>query len=225
MTEIQDSQVDRVLVEQRREDDNPAVSDPHPDRTREFRTPGFSRMRLDWAGDDGAVIANVVEVIDQILLEQFPVAFEVRHEIFSVVREPEVDTDTGEVREDNLGFPIWRRNPSGTYVENWSLLTDRLREDSLHKITLYLVEWEDRQADFWGEAMFAKSAWEERFATLYLATPGVRPTVDACTAHGRAHSMEERYFAIYKSLLSRKVDALVRSMERLCQRLKDTTIR
>jgi hypothetical protein len=32
---------------------------------------------------------------------------------------------------------------------------------------------------------------------------------------------DERYFAIFESVLSRKADAIVRSMERLSQRLKD----
>lgn len=218
-------QVERTLTEVTREQDEPVVPDPHPDRTQEFRTPGFSRMRLTWAGDDGAVMAGVVELIDRMLEEEFPVAFETMHEIFSVVREQDADPTTGEALTDDRGLPVWKRNASGTYVENWGLLSSRAREDALHKITAYLFEWEEKQANYWGEAMFAKAQWEERFSAMYLSTPGNRPTIEASTAHGRAGSMEERYFAIFKTLLSRRVDSLVRSMERICQRLKDTTIR
>jgi hypothetical protein len=35
-------------------------------------------------------------------------------------------------------------------------------------------------------------------------------------------SMEDRYFAIFQSVLSRRAEALVRSMTRIEQRLKDT---
>jgi hypothetical protein len=223
-TDAEERQVARKVAEEIATQDETMEVDPHPDRTREFRTPGFARMRLNWSGEDGAVIAGVIETVDMILMERFPVAYEVMYEIFNVVREPEVD-GTGQPMMDHLQLPIWRKNASGTYVEDWGRLTDRLRENSLHKITLYLIEWEEHKENLWGEAMFAKAAWEERFAGGFLSAPGTKPTVDAATNYGRAASMEERYFAIFKTLVSRRADALTRSMERLGQRLKDTTIR
>jgi hypothetical protein len=224
-TPAEERQVARATAEEIAAQDETMEVDTHPDRTREFRTPGFSRMRLNWSGDDGAVINGVVETVDRQLMKMFPVAYEVRLELFDVVREAVVDLTTGEVALDHLKLPVWKTTSSGTYVEDWGRLTDRLRENSLHKITVYLVEWEEIQANLWGEAMFAKAAWEERFAAGFLKAPGAKPTVDASTNYGRAASMEERYFAIYRTLLSRRADALVRSMERLGQRLKDTTIR
>jgi hypothetical protein len=224
-TPAEERQVARRVAEQIKTQDEQMEVDPHPDRTREFRTPGFARMRLNWSGDDGAVIQGVIDTVDRILMEKFPVAYEVMYEIFNVVREAEIDPATGRPRKDHLGLVVWKQNSSGTYVEDWGKLTDRLRENSLHKITLYLIEWEEHKENLWGEAMFAKAAWEERFAGGFLNAPGTKPTVDAATSYGRAASMEERYFAIFKTLVSRRADALTRSMERLGQRLKDTTIR
>jgi hypothetical protein len=80
--------------------------------------------------------------------------------------------------------------------------------------------WEQRAADAWGEAMFAKAQWEERFAIDYDAP--FTGTIEDRTAKGNIGAREERYFAIFLSLYSRKADAVVRSLALLGQRLKDS---
>ena len=193
-----------------------------PDRTRESRTPNFSRMRLDWGSRDGAMMSSVHQVVQQILFERFPMAYELMHRLFDIVREPEM-LDDGEIVLDAFGFTVWRRTSTGAYIEDWSLLTDAERELLLHKITAYMFEWEQSAADLWGESMFAKAAWEERFSEGFVNSGG--KTVDDRSQSGRLYSQEERYFALFQSLLSRKAEALVRSMLHLSQRLKDTTLR
>jgi hypothetical protein len=159
-----EKQLDRVMREAQGDMDDLTEVDPHPDRTRELRTPGFSRMRLEWSGPDAQVLTTVM-----------------------------------------------------------GALTDRRREHFLHQISAHLFEWEQASQDLWGEAMFAKAAWEERFAWGYTTSEG--KTIDDRTQRARQASQEERYFAIYRTLLSRKADALVRSMQLINQRLKDTTLR
>jgi hypothetical protein len=66
----------------------------------------------------------------------------------------------------------------------------------------------------WGSAMFAKGIWEEAFAYGYT-TPRGKFTIDDRTQFGHLQSIEERYFAIFQSVLSRRADALVRSLQRL----------
>lgn len=68
--------------------------------------------------------------------------------------------------------------------------------------------------------MFAKALWTESFSH-YFDEP-MRGTVDDRTAKGNVKSAEERYFALYLSSVSRKADALVKSMDRLTLRLRDT---
>lgn len=194
-----------------------------PDRTRESRTPNFARMRLEWSGRDGAMMASVHETVQRILFERFTMAYELMHQLFSVIREPVINEVTGEVETDQHGWPVWRRTSVGGYMEDWSRLTDTERENLLYKITAYMFEWEQSAADLWGESMFAKAAWEERFASGFLNSQG--KTVDDRNQSGRLSSQEERYFALFQSLLSRKAEALVRSMLHLSQRLKDTTLR
>ena len=75
-------------------------------------------------------------------------------------------------------------------------------------------------SDAWGEAMFAKAMWEETFSIGYSAS--VSGTIDDRTAAGRIGAAEERYFAIFMTLYSRKAEAITRSMALLGQRLKDT---
>lgn len=198
-----------------------AEVDLHEDRTRENRTPGFSRMRTDWTGSDAIVVAQVTGIVDNRILMNFADAYSVMHELYEVVREPVTDAE-GTILKDAHGFTIWRRNGSGAYVEDYSRLTTKDRESLLFQITTRIFEWEQRAADAWGEAMFAKAQFEERFALTFASAPGTRPTVDDRTQHARSEAREERYFAIFQSLYSRKAEAIVRSMTLLSQRLKDT---
>ena len=62
--------------------------------------------------------------------------------------------------------------------------------------------------------MFAKGAWEEAFADAYVAGNG-RLTIDDRTQRGHQASIERRYFGIFQAMLSRRADAIIRSMERL----------
>ena len=114
-------------------------------------------------------------------------------------------------------------------MEDWSLLGHTQRSDFLDAITMHLWEWEQTAVDAWAEAMYAKVAWEEKFANGYIKLPGNaisgKPTIDDRTQTGHSFSAQERYFAVYCSALSRKADALVRSMTRIQRLLENTTTR
>lgn len=201
------------------EAETPAEVDPHPDRTREIKTPGFSRMRTDWSAHDSGQIQQLRTVVDGRILKLFPEAFVLMNNIYDLVRQPQTDGD-GVIVTDKYGFPVWARNPTGGYIEDFTILTDREKEDFLFRITTNLFEWRQTAADLWGEAMFAKAQWEEAMAIGYDSS--TKKTVEDRTQAGRLHSTDERYFSIFLSLLSRKADAIVNSCELLGQRLKDT---
>lgn len=213
-------QTDTVLKEVSAEADRGTEVEMHDDRTRENRTPGFSRMRTEWHGPDKAQIDSIRAVVDGQIMRLFPDAFVLMYDLFSVVREADVD-EKGEVRLDIHGLPLWRRTPDGAFIEDYSRLGIREREDFLFRITTNIFEWKQTAADLWGDAMFAKAQWEEAFADGFVNARGTRPTVDDKTNQARMHSLDQRYFAIFQTLMSRKADAVVSGMELLGQRLKD----
>lgn len=190
------------------------------ERKRTFRTPGFSRMRTQWNSADRQVIQHAQSVVDGRILHNFEDAYQVMHEVYDLVRTPEVNPETGEILTDQWGFPIWKKTNTGSYEEDWSRLTKRERENLLFTITTRLFDWEQRAADAWGEAMFAKAQFEERFAIGF--DEPMSGTVDDRRAHANIESREERYFAIFLTLYSRKAEAVVRTLSLLGQRLKDS---
>lgn len=192
------------------------------ERRRVFSSLSFSRMRTDWRPEQASSISRMHAAVSEVMLDRFAGAYRLMYEIYDAVREPLVDEDTGEVVVDEHGFPEWRRTESGAYVEDWSMLTSRQRENFLFQITTSLWEWQQDAADIWGEAMMAKSVWQESFSHHFDAEAS--GTVDARTARGNVASAEDRYFAVYASLLSRKAEALCRNMELLGQRTKDTMV-
>lgn len=185
---------------------------------KKFRTPGFSRMRLDWRGPDRDVIQRAKDITQTQILSTFRDAFEIMNEIFEVVREAEVDQSGNPVR-DQFGYAVWKRNPNGTYIEDWSKLARKEREHLLYSITTRLFDWEQRKDDLWAEAMFAKGQWEERFSIDYSGP--MDGTIEDRTSYARIGAREERYFAILVATLSRKADSIVRVMNNLALRLRD----
>ena len=223
-------QVERALADVDRPDDpgqeQPLQPDIRPDRTRQFTNTSFSRMRTGWAGDDSTRLAEVRAIADEIVKAEFRVAFAVMERIYRSVRTPLVDGETGEVRTYPDGTPMWELDELGCPVESWGMLTEHDRKALLFTIGAWLFEWELKAVDAWAEAMFAKVQWEEKFARGFIALPGMqvsgKPTIDDRTQWGHQFSAEERYFAVFRSVLSRKADAVIRSMNRLYRLLEGT---
>lgn len=213
---------EEYLQEVSQEADQTTTVELPDERQRLFRTPGFSRMRTDWRGEDAFMMTRVHEAVDKLVGESFADAYSIMYELYCVVREPVMDGEAPKTDAD--GFVVWRRNATGSYVEDWEKLRTRDRERFLFLITTRLFEWTQKASSAWAEAMFAKALWEDAFSLGYEELEGSKPTVDARTAHGRIASRDERYFAIFTTYYSRKVDAIVKSMELLSQRLKDVHV-
>ena len=190
----------------------------HAEVTTRWRTPGFQRMRYSWNEDDQRVIARAQHEVQRVIAESFSDAYALMYRIYEIVREPELNSE-GQPIVDHFGMTQWRRAVDGWFVEDFSLLTRKQREDFLGSLVTSIFTWEQRSAEMWGDAMFAKAQFEERFAIAYDAP--ISGTVDDRRAIGNKDAAEERYFAIFLSLVSRRSEALVRSMDRLQLRLKD----
>ena len=202
------------------EADRPIEVTTDPERTREMSSTNFSRMAVttEWTREDATEIRMIHDIIDGRILHNFADAYAIMNEVYDIVRVPEVDERTAVIRTDRFGFTVWKKGVNGAFIEDWSLLGIKQREHLLYRITAFLFEWEQRQAEAWVEAMFAKAKWEERFAEAF-SEPAGRVTDEQRTQAGRLGARQERYFAIFLSGYSRKADSVVKSMERLALRL------
>ncbi|MGH7868187.1 MAG: hypothetical protein ACREP9_11345, partial [Candidatus Dormibacteraceae bacterium] len=199
-------------------DEHPVEPDIPPDRTRRFEHVNFSRMRTSWLQGDQIKVQQMGLEADRIMHRCFPEAYALMEWLYSIVREPEINIITDQpLRGPDLNIR-WKRNDRGLLIEDWSRLGDRERSEILDRLVMNMFEWEQQVAVMWGSAMFAKGIWEETFADGYV-TPRGSLTVDDRTQRGHLASIEERYFGIFESILSRRADALLRSMNRIYARL------
>jgi hypothetical protein len=192
------------------------------ERKRKFETPGMSRMPLniDWSADQQMAITRMHRIIDDRVMREFKDAYALMFELFSVVREPIMRN--GEQLLDQQGFVQWKTTPTGQFVEDWGQLKSSERERFLYQITTRLFAWEQRAAEAWAESMYSKVTWEMSFAAGYDDLgQGSKDTIEGRTAHGKLVARDDHFLAIFRTYYSRKVEALVRSMERISQRLKD----
>jgi hypothetical protein len=206
-------------VKQAEEIDQPLAEESKEERAKRWRTPGFQRMRFTWRPEDAGVVQSAHVAADQAIVRAFPDAYRLMNDIYTIVREPQMNKATGEVVTDANGFTVWMRTPDGGYVEDWSALTRKQMSEFIGAITVKIFGWEQTKDALWMDAMMAKAQFEERFAIAYDSS--LKGTVDDRTAVGNKDAAEERYFAIFLSTLSRKADSLVRSMDRLSMRLNN----
>jgi len=198
--------------------EKPLEPDIPPDRTRQFAHTSFSRMRTGWRGEDREAILRLNALSDQFVRVRFSGAFSIMDRLNRMVRTQAVDS-SGEYVTDPDGSPVWVKDEYGEPEEDWGRLTDRDRRDLLGRLVARLFEWERESVNAWSEAMVSKVQWEEVFSRGFTAMPGAqvsgKPTVDDRTQWGHRTSIEERYFAVFKSALSRRADAIIRSMRSL----------
>jgi hypothetical protein len=182
----------------------------------------FTRIRTDWTGEEGDVVASLHGQIDTIMHSTFPDVYQLLEELYDIVRTPEVDAE-GHPILDLHGKKVWSRNFYGDWHEDWSKLTRMEQEHFMFRITTRLTIWRQRSDKLWMEALLAKARWEERFSVAYGAASfaGRRDTIESRTSHAKADAAEERYFAVYTAAVSRRSASLVGSMELIAQRIKD----
>jgi hypothetical protein len=197
------------------------------DRTRMFRETGLSRMKRTWHGADALIIAQLEDEASRIIKDQFRVAFAIQNKIHKYVRRQRVNEVTGELQYYQGGEPIWETDAQGVPVEDWGLLSETAREDLLYAIAIHMFEWELAKSRLWAQAMYAKVDWEVKFASAFVNMPGSqisgRPTIDDRTQAGHRDSAQERYFAVFRSAISRQADGLVSAMKGLQFLLQKTT--
>jgi hypothetical protein len=217
--------VERFVRQESQEADRLPEVDPHDDRTRENTSSGLSRMRLEWRDDDAEAVAGLHQIIDNVILEHFAGAYQVMNDLYEIVREPKVNRETGEIEVDEHGWPVWERSESGAYIEDYSRLGSKEVKDFLFKITTRLFQWEQSAAKLKGDSMFAKAIWEQALARHYVdsRTAGGR-TVEDRTQMARTGSREDRLFSIFRTVISWRAEAIVRSMSLLSQRMKDVLV-
>jgi hypothetical protein len=185
---------------------------------RRFRSPGFSRLTVDWSKEDKIVLTRAQNAVEKKLISEFSDAYQIMNRLYDLIRIPKMK-DGNPLRDQN-GWIIWQVDDFGHPIEDWEKLTYREKDNLLFSITSKLFNWEQTASKAWAESMYAKANWEESFAFSFENV--LSGTVQDREQRGRIGSVDERLFAIFLSSYSRSAEALVRSMDRLALRLRDT---
>lgn len=224
--QTEDRIVEQVVQEYSEGFENLAEPNPFPDRRRAFTSTGFSRLRTRWNTEEAQVISMAQQQVELELLHAFPDVYRLLTKLYDSVRTYRRDPETDQpIINPVTNLPIWEKDAFGVEVEDWSRMTNREKEDFLFQLSTRLVMWEQKAAELKAEALYAKANWEERFAAGFQNTEhidGRRPTVDDRTQEGQTAARDSRYLAIYMTVRSNRADALIRGMQRLEQRMKDT---
>lgn len=210
--------VDAVAREAAKEMTQPVEEAVLPEeRKTSWKRTGFTRMSLEWGSEEQVTMHQVLRQVRRLYVKAFPDLVELEMDLLLRVRLP-VSVD-GEISRDEYGYPVWQQTTTGAYIEDWQRMTSAEREGFLHRIYTSLFDWQRRRVEAWTEAMFSKARWEEAFGEGYTNSGG--KTDRDREERGKLSSMEERYFALYKSAFAEMVKSQVDAVEKMGQRLKD----
>jgi len=195
--------------------EEPLAADIPPDRTRQFASTSFSRMRTGWSGDDAETVMELNALAGELVRNRMQAAFALMERVYRTVRTPETD-DGGVVVAYPDGTPVWKKDGLGMPEEDWDQIDGDERRRLLLAISAHMFEWEIESSRLWADAMYSKGIWEEAFAQGFTAIPpGVvsgRPTVDDRTQWGHKNAAQERYFALFRSSMSRQAEGILKAM-------------
>lgn len=189
--------------------DDPVDVQLPEERRVQFERTGFARMKLEWDPDDQIMMGKIHRAVDRMVDENFGDLLVTMYEIYDRVREP-IETPEGK---------DWKRNPTGSYVEDWSVFTGKERTNLIYRLQMSIVDWTRRSEEVRAEALFAKANWEEAFAIGFESLKSTRSTVQDRENRARLESRQQRYFALYINYYSRVVEGYVRNMESLLLRV------
>lgn len=186
-------------------------------------TRGFQRMKMDLQGSERDVLNSMMTNMERLIHEEFAEEFAIMNDLYWEVRTPVTD-DTGEIQYNTWGFPEYEKNPDGSYVEDWSRLTQKEIKHFIFRIINSTFAGEQKSANAWGRALLAKTRYEEAFAVDFDNHSDPKATVEARRAHAESKAIDYKYYAVLQTWYSRKAEGIIKRLDALHQRMKDMLV-
>jgi hypothetical protein len=185
-------------------------------------TRGFQRMKMDLQGSERDVLNSMMINMEKLIREEFAEEFAIMNDLHWIVRDQVVVDD--EPQYDDWGFPVYERNPDGSYVEDWGRLTQKQTKHFIFRIINSTFAGEQKSADAWGRALLAKTRYEEAFSVQFDNHPDNKATVESRKAHAESRAIDYKYYAVLQTWYSRKAEGIIKRLDALHQRLKDSLV-
>lgn len=186
-------------------------------------TRGFQRMRMDLQGTEKDVLNSMMANMEKLIHEEFAEEFAIMNDIHWEVRTPVNGIDDN-MAYDQWGFPIYEKNPDGSYVEDWGRLTQKQIKHFIFRIINCTFSGEQKSADAWGRALLAKTRYEEVFALSFDSHPNAKATNEVRENHAESKAIDYKYYAVLQTWYSRKAEGIIKRMDALHQRMKDSLV-
>lgn len=186
-------------------------------------TRGFQRMKMDLQGSERDVLASMMINMEKLIHEEFAEEYAIMNDIHWEVRTPTNGIDDN-IAYDLWGFPEYEKNPDGSYVEDWGRLTQKQIKHFIFRIINCTFTGEQKSANAWGKALLAKTRYEEAFSVAFDAHPDKKATVDARDAHAESSAIDYKYYAVLQTWYSRKAEGIIKRMDALQLRMKDSLL-
>lgn len=185
-------------------------------------TRGFQRMKMDLQGSEKDVLNSMILYMEKLIRSEFAEEYAIMNDLHWIVRE-QVEID-GEPQYDQWGYPEYVKAPDGSYVEDWSLLTQKQVKHFIFRIINSTFAGEQKSVNAWGKALLAKTRYEEAFAVQFDNHPNPKATNEVRKEHAEGTAIDYKYYAVLQTWYSRKAEGVIKRMDALHQRLKDSLV-
>lgn len=175
-------------------------------------------LRTVWRESEKPVVDEIIAAADAEIKRRFAEAYQVERRFLSKVRTPELD-DYGNPKLNPDGSPVWVRNPDGTVMEDWSLVTLSDMDEFVMNASAWSFFGAQDSVDIWAEAVIAKLMLDEEYDARYAGM--ISGTIADKQARASRLTQDSRYFAAYMAVLDRKAKEVVTRLDQTVRRVEN----
>lgn len=163
------------------------------------------RLTLDWDDDDKADIEYVMGRVNKSIHNQFAQVFDVENKLLMKVRT-------------QLPNGQWLMSSDGSYVEDWSQVSDRDMELFIQEASAWLFFYSQDAVNAYAEAVFAKYTYDDAYDAQYSAQ--LTGTVGDKTARAKRRTQSERWLALYKTIYYKQASNIIEALDQHVRRVE-----
>lgn len=152
-------------------------------------------------------VSSIVRQADRLVRERFAQVFDIERRMLESVRVTGPDGQ-------------FVKNDEGAYVEDWSRVTMSQMQQFIQAGSAEAFFASQQSIDAYAEAVLAKFAYDDDYDAAYIAQGS--GTVAERTSRAKAATVDKRWAALFRSVVSKKakdaverLDAHVRRVERI----------
>lgn len=178
----------------------------------------FAKIEYHWRDEDKLILEQVKAGARSAFETEFAEVIRVLDRVYQSVYVPQIN-EYGVVEMDDRGRVLWRLDPQGKPLEDWSLLTGQDIDAALFDLQRLQFGLSQRVSGLLAEALYARHLFDDVYYEAYSAV--IDGTVKDREARASRESRGDKYFGFFRFVLWTQADVFQKEVVKFVQLLEN----